>query len=84
MVAEIALGGLEKEDKELHQLDRAVFSKVPFFLFFKQSAVGMLASLTPSCSTLLLIGIGKVNATCMVQSIVVCCVKSLPSFLLPR
>lgn len=32
MVAEIALGGLEKEDKELHQLDRAVFSKVPFLL----------------------------------------------------
>ena len=28
VVAEIALGGLEKEDKELHQLDRAVFSKV--------------------------------------------------------
>lgn len=37
-MAEIALGGLEKEDKELNQLDRAVFSKVPFlfglFLFF--------------------------------------------------
>lgn len=32
VVAEIALGGLEKEDKELHQLDRAVFSKVTFLL----------------------------------------------------
>ncbi|KAL3151003.1 hypothetical protein ABBQ38_012875 [Trebouxia sp. C0009 RCD-2024] len=29
VVSEIALGGLEKEDKELHQLDRAVFSKAP-------------------------------------------------------
>lgn len=28
VVQEIALGGLEKEDKELNQLDRAVFSKV--------------------------------------------------------
>ena len=28
IVQEIALGGLEKEDKELNQLDRAVFSKV--------------------------------------------------------
>lgn len=28
VVGEIALGGLEKEDKELHQLDFAVFSKV--------------------------------------------------------
>ena len=37
MVAEIALGGLEKEDKELHQLDRAVFSKVPFFSSLQQS-----------------------------------------------
>ena len=27
-MAEIALGGLEKEDEELNQLDRAVFSKV--------------------------------------------------------
>ena len=32
VVTEIALGGLEKEDKELNQLDRAAFSKVPFFL----------------------------------------------------
>ncbi len=28
VVQEIALGGLEKEDAELNQLDRAVFSKV--------------------------------------------------------
>ena len=28
VAGEIALGGLEKEDKELHQLDFAVFSKV--------------------------------------------------------
>ena len=32
VVGEIALGGLEKEDKELHQLDFAVFSKVNFIL----------------------------------------------------
>lgn len=29
---EIALGGLEKEDKELHQLDFTVFSKVATLL----------------------------------------------------
>ena len=28
VVQEIALGGLEKDDKELHQLDKAMFSKV--------------------------------------------------------
>ena len=28
MIQEIALGGLEKEDKELNQIDQAVFSKV--------------------------------------------------------
>ena len=28
VIQEIALGGLEKEDKELNQIDQAVFSKV--------------------------------------------------------
>ncbi len=31
MIQEIALGGLEKEDKELNQIDQAVFSKVGTF-----------------------------------------------------
>lgn len=45
-MAEIALGGLEKEDKELHQLDRAVFSKVPFVSL---QSVCLFASLASSC-----------------------------------
>lgn len=32
VVQEIALGGLEKEDEELNQLDRALFSKVDYLL----------------------------------------------------
>lgn len=46
VVSEIALGGLEKEDKELHQLDRAVFSKVPLlFLFMPKTYACMRAAL---------------------------------------
>jgi len=40
VIQEIALGGLEKEDKELNQIDQAVFSKVS--ITNKESAVKLL------------------------------------------
>lgn len=54
-MGEIALGGLEKEDKELHQLDFAVFSKVNPYITPLPSPSGVLLSTAAHQKTLLVL-----------------------------